>query len=1646
MKKILSLALCVLMLVSVLPMTAGAVTDGWETLTFSQNGPVFSVKATGFEAADANDTFAFTAVAYKGESEKVDEKTVPVTITEGELAANVNFEDGGEADVAINKVIVKLIDSGEEVLGDGKAEAEFSITPQSVDENGVYNNLTNGFYKPVIDGTTYISGQKRYFWFDTSKGASGAASDKDAIHDSNPSTTSDAYGDIADTVQRLQYITFLRPSELQIDRLVAYVRGNNACSFYLAKESGFSENAAGHVLRFAGADATGIKYLGNTESGYVSKTSSTITTTANGTVTVNRLVFDTDYVARIMVIDSEPATGGNYGVNEFLPYARVKDSISIGSNKPAAVTFKQDGAVFSVTATKLDVAACTLTAVAYDVSGMRLGKKVISGSVSAGVFHASVDFEDGGQAAPDSIVSVTLTLTDENGRLLADEKTFDITKEADSPLNGFYKKVDSVSYRDVYYHSINGTTIGASTPDGENHNKLTDGDLDTKIGMTSQVPEGRVYMYGTELSAAIDIDMVVLDYTLGTSEVYLSTNEPDNANLADFVGKQTKPGIYYAGKLTNKSGTVKIVMLPVKAESGEKFQYIIMSASGGEHPGEFHEMQLYTGVKAEEKFAVLADGPVAGSASVFTEGTEVANNAPAFSYGSKNGTDASFAVDGNENTAWISANDSAYRDYLILDLGASYIIDGLKLTMAEGSDQNFTVYGMNTFLNDARNSSISQHVSATGFKRTALTDTLSDISAGEEITEMKSYDAFRYLVFEQEAEAGTSFGFAEIEVYTLDGIATENKPVSKAKGELVVFSKDLTGAADTKFNEAKVNVPDSDPSTTTNVGYFNAGHNGQVVQTVMLDLQKEQKVSHIAYQSASKEHPSEYTYFVLVGANSLPGAGAYVTKDSSDTKVASLQNVDVLARFDGESDLTVSLGETSDETGLLIFKVPEAHRDKTYRYVGLLKYDTENAEVKGTGALELKTRVGTLHAYTRCEDVLDLVEASGKQSIIDAETVTITDSEVRYTATLWNGSVGGNLIGVLTNGETNQKYYVDCGVLIPGAYNSIGFNQTVTNGETGTWELTLLCGRKIYDRMRMKTDKVVKDVLYMGESYGEGIRTSRVGATIQSGGMVDAGMVGMVILKPDANPDAFGANDVHDHIFAEAPESASDRWNYSLRRTISGETDKTYIACLLSNNDSLTNEEPVCIKVLDEEMIAEAFDSAETSEIVDLMTATYADYFGEEFVQAVQGATGTDAQKAAFGNHFALAKVGFDNGIFATGLSDIEIITAAAQAAFVIDATLSGKLVADMIATYGASMPAIFDTADYDATDFEKILPSVLSHLVINNTATKENAEHLATAYKRTIALAMIANGDVAAREAAITNYSEALGIERATLDTKQEMGAIAQKLSSNINTVKNTYAGGMDKAIKEIIANLDKKATENNAETLGNRGGGGSRGSGGSTIVSQPYELWEEETTGRQEDETSAIYQITGFTDVDNHAWAHDAIRRMKERGVINGVSETAFAPDDALTREQAAKFAVLTMQLDTSMEDNGFLDCVYNSWYYPFVSAAVEHGLVNGISMLDFGVGQKITRQDLAVIIYRGLNQLKLVEGLEKKSFADDDSISSYAQDAVGVLGNMGIITGFPDGSFGPRENATRAQATVIFARFLDYIEAATSAGEEG
>ena len=94
---------------------------------------------------------------------------------------------------------------------------------------------------------------------------------------------------------------------------------------------------------------------------------------------------------------------------------------------------------------------------------------------------------------------------------------------------------------------------------------------------------------------------------------------------------------------------------------------------------------------------------------------------------------------------------------------------------------------------------------------------------------------------------------------------------------------------------------------------------------------------------------------------------------------------------------------------------------------------------------------------------------------------------------------------------------------------------------------------------------------------------------------------------------------------------------------------------------------------------------------------------------------------------------------------------------------------------------------------------------------------------------------------------------------------------------------------------------------------------------------------------------------------------------------------------------------------------------WYTPYIAAAAQNGLVTGREDGTFGVGDNITRQDMAVIIFRALGS----NASEIHEFTDSADISGYAVEAVSALYNMGIISGYTDGSFGPKDNATRAEA---------------------
>ena len=163
-------------------------------------------------------------------------------------------------------------------------------------------------------------------------------------------------------------------------------------------------------------------------------------------------------------------------------------------------------------------------------------------------------------------------------------------------------------------------------------------------------------------------------------------------------------------------------------------------------------------------------------------------------------------------------------------------------------------------------------------------------------------------------------------------------------------------------------------------------------------------------------------------------------------------------------------------------------------------------------------------------------------------------------------------------------------------------------------------------------------------------------------------------------------------------------------------------------------------------------------------------------------------------------------------------------------------------------------------------------------------------------------------------------------------------------------------------------------------------------------------------------------FGDISNYSWAKEAIEGLYYAGIVNGMEEGVFNPQGAVTREQFSKMVVQLFGISTSTNDTGFADVKKDAWYAPYVAAASQAGYIQGQSAEYFGIGESIMRQDMATILYRALGSRGKKADL---TFTDNDSIASYAKDAIAELVGLGIISGYEDGTFLPRGTATRAEA---------------------
>lgn len=194
--------------------------------------------------------------------------------------------------------------------------------------------------------------------------------------------------------------------------------------------------------------------------------------------------------------------------------------------------------------------------------------------------------------------------------------------------------------------------------------------------------------------------------------------------------------------------------------------------------------------------------------------------------------------------------------------------------------------------------------------------------------------------------------------------------------------------------------------------------------------------------------------------------------------------------------------------------------------------------------------------------------------------------------------------------------------------------------------------------------------------------------------------------------------------------------------------------------------------------------------------------------------------------------------------------------------------------------------------------------------------------------------------------------------------------------------------------------------------------------------------------DEGEEVTKAT-FTDCGNVLWAMEAIESLTDKGIISGYGDGTFRPDNNITRAEFAKIAVLAFGYYDENASGDFLDVTDNDWYFPYVGSAKDKGLILG-SPADgegyvFRPLNLITREDLAVIIYRALEkeQVEFLSPDMDFEFSDNDLISGYALEAVYALQASGIISGMGDGRFAPKANATRAQAAQMIYKALSMLE---------
>ena len=181
-------------------------------------------------------------------------------------------------------------------------------------------------------------------------------------------------------------------------------------------------------------------------------------------------------------------------------------------------------------------------------------------------------------------------------------------------------------------------------------------------------------------------------------------------------------------------------------------------------------------------------------------------------------------------------------------------------------------------------------------------------------------------------------------------------------------------------------------------------------------------------------------------------------------------------------------------------------------------------------------------------------------------------------------------------------------------------------------------------------------------------------------------------------------------------------------------------------------------------------------------------------------------------------------------------------------------------------------------------------------------------------------------------------------------------------------------------------------------------------------------------------------FIDVNKNQWFYEDVAYVVENGLFNGTSNNTFSPNMSMTRGMLVTVLGRLAGIDTEAYSGAsFEDVDIEEYYAPYIKWAAEMGIVNGTGNDIFAPNTNITRQDLAVILYRYAEKMgiTLQQTLQNVDFTDSDNIAGYAAEAVEAMVRAGVINGRDNGSFDPTATATRAEVAAMLHRFCEAIQ---------